>query len=379
MKREYGYGSERNGDRGRNRYRNQQFNRGTSLDDDYYGGESDSDRSGSGDRDRQYGQDFNESSRQSGRNMHYEQPQGDMENSRAYYGQSEPRPTRTGQSGSSGYGQPGRSNYGSSRYGGSDYQNGDFNRNESRYSTPHTEPSRRSSYQDSSYGGEMTGANWDRTSGSGEWRTGSRTQGQSAGQGQWGEEMGEESPYQKYESDYGQQNFGGGYSGQGSSGSYRTEPYQARGYEGKSYQGKGPKGYERSDERIREIVCEALTDDPRIDATEINVEVKNREIKLTGTVSDRRTKYAVEELIESKAHNCEIANELRIKNTQQNRSANSQSNTDYGYTQSAARGASMTTQNSSDENSASQSGNQFGKQGQTGKSDASKDKTKSNT
>ena len=36
-----------------------------------------------------------------------------------------------------------------------------------------------------------------------------------------------------------------------------------------SYRGRGPRGYTRSDERLLETVCEQLTDDPRIDATEL--------------------------------------------------------------------------------------------------------------
>ena len=49
---------------------------------------------------------------------------------------------------------------------------------------------------------------------------------------------------------------------------------------------------------VKGIICEKLTDDPDIDASEISVDVTSQVVKLTGTVDDRSTKYEVEELIE---------------------------------------------------------------------------------
>ena len=49
------------------------------------------------------------------------------------------------------------------------------------------------------------------------------------------------------------------------------------------HRGKGPSGYQRSDERIREIVCEVLTDDDRIDATHLEVTVKNGDFAISQT------------------------------------------------------------------------------------------------
>src|SRR5215471_11804457 len=46
---------------------------------------------------------------------------------------------------------------------------------------------------------------------------------------------------------------------------------------GGQHTGRGPKGYQRSDERIREDICERLTQHSAIDAGEIEVEVKNCE------------------------------------------------------------------------------------------------------
>src|SRR6185503_8363040 len=44
----------------------------------------------------------------------------------------------------------------------------------------------------------------------------------------------------------------------------RHTPY---GWQSTHYAGRGPRGYQRTDERIREDVCDRLTDDPRIDAS----------------------------------------------------------------------------------------------------------------
>jgi hypothetical protein len=80
----------------------------------------------------------------------------------------------------------------------------------------------------------------------------------------------------------------------------------------RDHRGKGPKGYQRTDERLHERLCELLTDDPRIDATNIDVQVQNGEITLTGFVDSRRTKYLVEELV---ANTCdtEVTNRLQIR------------------------------------------------------------------
>jgi hypothetical protein len=64
-----------------------------------------------------------------------------------------------------------------------------------------------------------------------------------------------------------------------------------------SHRGKGPKSYRPSDERLRERICERLTDDPFVDATDIEVSVANCEVTVSGTVETRHMKYTVEDLI----------------------------------------------------------------------------------
>jgi hypothetical protein len=57
-----------------------------------------------------------------------------------------------------------------------------------------------------------------------------------------------------------------------------------------SNRGRGPKGYQRSDQRIREDVCDRLTDDAHIDASDIEVTVADGEVTLSGTLRSRNAK-----------------------------------------------------------------------------------------
>jgi hypothetical protein len=77
--------------------------------------------------------------------------------------------------------------------------------------------------------------------------------------------------------------------------------------------GRGPKGWQRSDERIREDINERLTDHPHIDATEIDVQVKSGEVTLTGTVDDRHTKRMAEEIAENVSGVKDVHNQLRVQ------------------------------------------------------------------
>ncbi len=78
------------------------------------------------------------------------------------------------------------------------------------------------------------------------------------------------------------------------------------------HQGRGPRGYQRSDDRIREDISERLTDDAMIDASEIEVAVQNREVTLTGTVRDRNEKRRAEDIAESVTGVAHVQNNLRI-------------------------------------------------------------------
>lgn len=79
-----------------------------------------------------------------------------------------------------------------------------------------------------------------------------------------------------------------------------------------SHMGKGPKGYRRSDERIREEVSETLERDPWIDASEIEVDVKEGVVTLRGHIEDRRQKRMAEDCIENLSGVRDVRNELTV-------------------------------------------------------------------
>jgi osmotically-inducible protein OsmY len=79
-----------------------------------------------------------------------------------------------------------------------------------------------------------------------------------------------------------------------------------------SYRGKGPKGYERSDERLKEDISERLMHDAHIDASDIEIQCKGGVITLEGSISDRRAKHHAENIIESISGVKDIDNRLKI-------------------------------------------------------------------
>jgi hypothetical protein len=76
--------------------------------------------------------------------------------------------------------------------------------------------------------------------------------------------------------------------------------------------GKGPKGYMRSDERIKEQVSERLEEHGEVDASEVTVSVKEGEVTLDGTIADRAMKRMAEELVEDSPGVKQVHNRLRI-------------------------------------------------------------------
>jgi hypothetical protein len=79
-----------------------------------------------------------------------------------------------------------------------------------------------------------------------------------------------------------------------------------------THAGKGPKGYRRPDERIWEDVCEALLNHPEIDASEIEVEVKDGIVIFKGKVESRLIKRMAEDLVEDIAGVTDVQNDLHF-------------------------------------------------------------------
>ncbi|HWB79742.1 MAG TPA: BON domain-containing protein [Nannocystaceae bacterium] len=107
--------------------------------------------------------------------------------------------------------------------------------------------------------------------------------------GEYGRGMG------SYGSEYGRGR-DGAMPGRGAGGSYGSGPMPNEGELRASHRGKGPKNFTRSDERIREDVCERLEHSHDVDASNIEVRVANGEVTLEGTVDDRRAKREAEDV-----------------------------------------------------------------------------------
>ena len=76
--------------------------------------------------------------------------------------------------------------------------------------------------------------------------------------------------------------------------------------------GKGPRNFERSADRIRDEVCEALARHPEIDASEIEVQIENGEVTLRGTVADREQKWRAEDVVAGVYGVRDVYNRLRV-------------------------------------------------------------------
>ncbi|WP_224360943.1 BON domain-containing protein [Hyalangium versicolor] len=82
--------------------------------------------------------------------------------------------------------------------------------------------------------------------------------------------------------------------------------------------GRAPKGYQRSDDRIREDICDRLMMS-WMNAENVDVLVKNGEVTLQGTVKSRDEKRAIEALAESVLGVKDITNALRVEREGQGR------------------------------------------------------------
>jgi osmotically-inducible protein OsmY len=82
---------------------------------------------------------------------------------------------------------------------------------------------------------------------------------------------------------------------------------------GRGFAGRGPKGYQRSDERLREEVSDRLMADDQIDASDIEVEVHNGEVTLTGTVDGRLAKRRAEDCAEEVMGVRDVMNQIRVQ------------------------------------------------------------------
>jgi hypothetical protein len=75
----------------------------------------------------------------------------------------------------------------------------------------------------------------------------------------------------------------------------------------------GPKDYQRSDERMREDICDALMRSGHLDSSDVTVEITAAKAVLDGTVPERWMKHAIEDLADACPGIQDIENRIRVK------------------------------------------------------------------
>lgn len=90
------------------------------------------------------------------------------------------------------------------------------------------------------------------------------------------------------------------------------EGHYGESYRGPNYRGRGPKGYQRSDERLKEVICEQLTEAPDVDASDVTIRCKDGIVTLEGSIGDRRMKHRVEDIVADCFGVKDIENHLRV-------------------------------------------------------------------
>ncbi|HEY4218283.1 MAG TPA: BON domain-containing protein [Gemmatimonadaceae bacterium] len=83
--------------------------------------------------------------------------------------------------------------------------------------------------------------------------------------------------------------------------------------EPRGHYGRGPRGYRRSDDRIRESICDRLTVSEAVDASDMEVGVHDGIVTLSGSVEDRPQKRMAEWVAEDEPGVNDVENRLEIR------------------------------------------------------------------
>ncbi len=102
---------------------------------------------------------------------------------------------------------------------------------------------------------------------------------------------------------------------------YATEYPAARGYgaTGSPFdaqqraRNRGPRNWQRSDERIREDVCERLASLDDVDVSDVSVSVEQGKVVLTGSVVQRGDKHRIEDVADDSIGVREVDNQIRVR------------------------------------------------------------------
>ena len=120
--------------------------------------------------------------------------------------------------------------------------------------------------------------------------------------------------------------------------------------------GAGPKGYQRSDDRIREDVSDELEQHGSLDAHEIEVSVAQGVVTLRGTVPDRSMKRMAEDCVESCQGVKDVRNELRVESHEHDQQSQRQGSTQ--STQGSFAGQTTQSHSTNEQRSTATAGRQ---------------------
>lgn len=111
------------------------------------------------------------------------------------------------------------------------------------------------------------------------------------------------------------------------------------------HRGKGPKGYTRSDDRIKEDVNDRLNDDSRVDASDIEVSVSGCDVTLSGNVNSRDEKRRAEFLAEAVSGVKNVENRLHVNQESSwgTRGSSSGNSSTYSGSETAYTGTAAST------------------------------------
>ena len=138
----------------------------------------------------------------------------------------------------------------------------------------------------------------------------------------------------------------------------------------REFRGRGPKGYKRSDDRIKEDVNDRLSEG-YLDASEIEVLVVNAEVTLSGSVNTRDDKRLAEDIAESVSGVSNVENRLRVTQSSLDRPMLGTQTSTSGQTGSSgsmsATGSTGTTGSTGSTGTSGTTGNSTTSSGTTGR------------
>lgn len=116
------------------------------------------------------------------------------------------------------------------------------------------------------------------------------------------------------------------------------------GMSSQDFRGRGPKGWQRSDERIQEDLSVQLEQHSALDASDIEVKVQDGEVTLTGTTNDRQMKRLAEDIAERVPGVKEVQNQIRLNKAEgQSSSSERRQSADHNESKQSRRAGQATS------------------------------------